>query len=79
MLLDDLVLLRHKIEAQSMTDSILLAGKLNNKFLIRPASSEYSQRHGVPIQIPELGAIRRVNWFRYIIKLHGKHHHCVVG
>jgi hypothetical protein len=27
----------------------------------------------VPIQIPELGAVWRVNWLRYIIKLHGKH------
>jgi hypothetical protein len=48
-------------------------GKLNNKLLIRLVSSKHSQRHGVPIQIPELGAVRGVNWFRYIIKLHGKH------
>ena len=54
-------------------------GKLNNKLLIRLVSSKHSQRHGVQIQILELGAVRGVNWFRYIIKLHGKHHHCVVG
>ena len=38
MILDDLTLMRQKIEAQSMIESILRVSKLNNKFLIRPVS-----------------------------------------
>jgi len=38
MILNDLALMRQNIEAQSMIESILRAGKLNNKFLIRLVS-----------------------------------------